>query len=138
LAQSLYQAEVCGDPLWETWESQDERRQLPSDARDYADRLCRVLSERQTEIDALLRPHLRNWSFDRLGLVDREVMRLATAELLVMQGTPARVILDEAVAIAGKFGGEESGRFVNGILDQLARSLRPGELEEANADRSGT
>jgi N utilization substance protein B len=138
IAKCLYQTEVCEDPLWETWENLDERRELPSDAKHYADELCRVLSERQPEIDALLRPHVKNWSFDRLGLIDREVMRLATAELLVMQGTPARVILDEAVDIAGKFGGEESGKFVNGILDQLARQLRPGELEGADVDRSRT
>jgi N utilization substance protein B len=130
----MYQADICEDPLWETWEGLEDRQELPSDAREYVDQLCRILEERRGEIDALLRPHLKNWSFDRLGVIDREILRLAAAELLVMSATPARVVLDEAVAIAGKYGGEETGSFVNGLLDQLARQLRPGELEEANVD----
>jgi N utilization substance protein B len=70
---------------------------------------------------------------ERLAATDRSVLRLATAELLHLPGTPARVLIDEAVAIARKYGREESGRFVNGVLDRLARDTRPGELDDVNA-----
>ena len=70
----------------------------------------------------------RHWELDRLAATDRSVLRIATAELLGRPGTPARVILDEAIEIARRFGSEESARFVNGVLDQVARTLRPGEV----------
>ncbi|HVP14062.1 MAG TPA: transcription antitermination factor NusB, partial [Terriglobales bacterium] len=53
----------------------------------------------------------------------------AVAELLARPGTPAPIVLDEAIEIARRYGSEESGAFVNGVLDQVARRLRPGELE---------
>ena len=132
----LYQAEICQDRLITVWEADPTKKDLPSEALGYAEEICRMIDGEKDEIDAKLRPCLKNWSFDRLGSVDRSVLRMAAAELVWMSGTPARVVLDEAVAIAGRFGGPESGKFVNGILDQLARRLRPGELEEAQLDRS--
>jgi N utilization substance protein B len=56
------------------------------------------------------------------------VLRAAVAELLAHPGTPARVVLDEAIEIARRYGSVESGRFVNGVLDRIARRLRPGEF----------
>jgi N utilization substance protein B len=128
--RALYQAETCGDPLARTWETVLAEERLPSETRAYVTELCRVLEERRGEIDATVRRHLEHWSFERLGATDRGVLRLAVAELIAMPGTPARVILDQAVDIARKYGGEESGPFVNGILDRLAREARPGELED--------
>jgi N utilization substance protein B len=56
------------------------------------------------------------------------VLRIAAAELIGRPGTPARVILDEAIEIARRYGSEESARFVNGVLDHVARAVRPGEV----------
>jgi N utilization substance protein B len=131
LLRALYQADVCGDALAVTWEAAAAEERLPSEALAYAADVCRAVQERGAEVDAALRRQLEHWSFERLGAIDRAVLRLAAAELVVMRGTPARVVLDEAVAIAQRFGGAESGPFVNGLLDRLARELRPGELEEA-------
>ena len=129
LLRVLYQSEVTGDPLSATWTDVAAEERLPSETETYARDLCSVLGDRLSEVDALVRRHLDNWSLERLGATDRGVLRLATAELLVMRGTPARVVLDEAVDIARKFGRDESGDFVNGVLDRVARELRPGELE---------
>jgi N utilization substance protein B len=129
--RALYQAEVCGDRLAATWEGALAEVRLPSETRAYAGELCRAIEARSGEVDAALRRHLEHWSFERLGSIDRAVLRLAAAELLVLRDTPARVILDQAVDLARRFGGEESGPFVNGVLDRLARELRPGELKEA-------
>lgn len=131
LLRALYQADVCGDALAVTWEAAVAEERLPSEALAYATDVCRAVQERGAEVDAAVRRHLEHWSFERLGAIDRSVLRLAAAELVAMRGTPARVVLDEAVAIARKFGGAESGPFVNGLLDRLARQLRPGELGEA-------
>ena len=133
LLRALYQADICGDALAATWEAAAAAERLPSEALAYAADLCRAVQERGAETDAAVRRHLEHWSFERLSAIDRAVLRLAAAELTVMRGTPARVVLDEAVALAQKFGGAESGPFVNGLLDRLARQLRPGELEEGAA-----
>lgn len=136
LFRILYQTEICQDPLIAAWEADEKQKDLPSEAREYAGELCQIIDQNREEIDARLRPCLKNWTFDRLASIDRSVLRMATAELAWMTGTPARVVLDEAIEIARRFGGPESGKFVNGILDQLARRVRPGELEEAQLDRS--
>ncbi|HKA24762.1 MAG TPA: transcription antitermination factor NusB [Candidatus Eisenbacteria bacterium] len=137
LLRVLYQSEIAGDPLDKTWREVAEEEHLPSEARAYADDLCAVLDGRLAEVDAALRRHLEHWSLERLGATDRGVLRLATAELLVMRGTPAKVVLDEAVDIARKYGRDESGDFVNGVLDRVARELRPGELESEARLREG-
>ena len=72
-----------------------------------------------------------HWKLDRIATTDKSVLRLGTAELLYMAGTPARVVIDESVDIARKYGRKESGRFVNGVLDRVARDARPGELDAA-------
>lgn len=131
LVRALYQAEVNADALASAWAEVGAEDRLPSEAQTYADALAGVLQERASEIDATIRRALEHWSFERLGATDRGVLRLGTAELLAMRGTPARVVLDEAVTLARTYGREESGPFVNGVLDRVARQLRPGELEES-------
>jgi N utilization substance protein B len=137
LLRVLYQSEVCGDPLAATWRDVAEEERLPSETQTYAEELCSILADRASEVDAVVRRHLEHWSLERLGATDRGVLRLATAELLAMRGTPARVVLDEAVDIARKYGRDESGDFVNGVLDRVARELRPGELESEARVREG-
>jgi len=63
------------------------------------------------------------WSLDRMSAVDRNLLRLAVYEILHLDDVPVNVSINEAVALAKKFGGDESGKFVNGILGRLAREL---------------
>jgi transcription antitermination protein NusB len=84
---------------------------------------------RQAEIDALLKPALsEGWTLERLDAVMRGLLRAAIAELIDPAGTPARVILNEYVEVAHSFFPGRETRFANGILDHLARQLRPAEL----------
>jgi len=129
----LYQADLTRDSVGETWKQIRDDERLPDEAREYVDSLVLAIEEGLPPLDAAIQQATQHWKFERLAATDRGVLRLAVAELMHMPGTPARVVLDEAVAIARKFGREESGRFVNGVLDRVARTLRPGELEEAPA-----
>ena len=133
----LYQADLTRDSVEETWKQIKDEERLPAEAREYVDALVTALEEGLPPLDTAIREATQHWKFERLAATDRGVLRLAVAELLHMPGTPARVVLDEAVAIARKYGREESGRFVNGVLDKVARTLRPGELEDAPADEPG-
>ena len=78
--------------------------------------------------DALITGAASHWPLDRMSATDRSVLRSAVAELMARPGTPARVVLDEAIEIAKRYGSDESGHFVNGVLDHIARDLRTEEF----------
>ncbi len=123
-----YQADVLSEPLDAGWRSTCDQEHLGPDPRALVEDVVGVLQERPAEVDDLIRSAARNWELDRLAATDRSVLRIAIAELIGRPGTPARVVLDEAIEIARRYGAEESARFVNGVLDHVARSLRPGEM----------
>jgi len=88
----------------------------------------RTLERRGVEVDAEIQGAAEHWPMARLAATDRSVLRAAVAELLGRPGTPARVVIDEAVEIAKRYGSDESGGFVNGVLDRIARTLRQAEF----------
>jgi N utilization substance protein B len=90
--------------------------------RAFADALLRLVQASGAALDAELGEVTTNWRLERLGAIERCVLRLAAAEL--QQGaTPPRVVLQEAVRMAERFGSALSARFVNGVLDALARRM---------------
>jgi N utilization substance protein B len=95
---------------------------VSADEREFAAALTRIVSAQGAELDAELAEVTTNWRLDRLGAIERCVLRLAAAEL--QQGsTPAKVVIQEAVRMAEAFGSAPSARFVNGVLDALARRM---------------
>jgi len=98
-----------------------EEAAAPDPARDYAERLVALVAEHRAEIDAVIAKAAENWTLDRMSRVDRNLLRVAVCELFFVPDVPLRVALDEAIEIAKRFGGDDSGRFVNGILDRVAR-----------------
>jgi N utilization substance protein B len=125
----LYETEVTGEDTLEALEFALGRYHLTEDGREHAVRTVRFLMDHREELDARLRPRLSNWDLGRLSTVVRSILRLALAELLGTPDVPARVILDEAVELAKKYGEETADAFVNGVLDPLAQAARPGELD---------
>ena len=96
---------------------------VPPDA--LATALVEGVAARQGEIDALLAAHARGWTLERMPVVDRTVLRIATFELLARPEVPTAVVIDEAVELAKRFSTDDSGRFVNGMLSSIARATRP-------------
>lgn len=88
--------------------------------------LMDLLDQHVDEIDRTLRRYLDNWSLDRLSRVDRAVLRLGAAELLYCEDIPPKVAIQEAIHLAEAYGGDESPRFVNGVLDALFKSQARG------------
>jgi len=121
--QMLYQEEVGGMPMAEVAARFFEGGDAPEEVVAFAVRLATGAAAARGEIDALLRDAIDNWRLERLGTVDRNVLRLAVFEFLHEPATPRVVVIDEAIEVAKRFGGEESGQFVNGILDALRRRL---------------
>lgn len=96
--------------------------EVAPEERAFADALLRIVQAQGGELDGELGEVTTNWRIERLGAIERCVLRLAAAEL--SQGsTPPRVVLQEAVRLAERFGSEQSARFVNGVLDALARRM---------------
>lgn len=96
--------------------------EVAPEERAFADALLRIVQAQGKELDGALGEVTTNWRIERLGAIERCVLRLAAAEL--SQGsTPPRVVLQEAVRLAERFGSEQSARFVNGVLDALARRM---------------
>ncbi len=77
-----------------------------------------TLTHRQA-IDQRIRAHAENWRLERMPAIDRNILRLAVFEMLHQQGVPKLVVVDEAIELAKRFGSEDSGRFVNGLLDGI-------------------
>ena len=95
----------------------------------YAQELVRGTVDHREEIDAMIRGQADNWRLERMPAVDRNILRLAIYEMLYERDTPKLVVVDEAIELAKKFGSEQSGRFVNGLLDGLLKQHSfPGTL----------
>lgn len=95
---------------------------------DYALRLIEGISEHCAELDERIVAASQNWALDRMPIVDRSLLRLATFEMIFVSEVPVSVSINEAVNLAKEFGGDDSPRFVNGILGRIAAGL--GEAEE--------
>ena len=97
--------------------------------RLFADPLIRGTVEHLDEIDRKIQEHAKNWELNRMAVVDRNVLRLAIYEMLFRDDIPPVVSINEAVDIAKRFSTDESGRFVNGILDKVKGELmRPARI----------
>lgn len=121
--QMLFALEVSGDPpaavvrrFWQSFEGQPE-------SKEYAEACALGVVAALERIDALLREASLHWRLERMTRVDRNVLRVGAWELLERHDVPRAVVLDEAVEMAKRFGTEESGPFVNGVLDRVAENL---------------
>jgi len=125
-----YQADIAGDAYARAWELRRESEErLSADQVELIDDVVAQLETGAPRVDEALQSALDDrWTVARLAATDRAVLRVAVAELLARPGSPARVVLDEAIEIARTFGSADSGAFVNGVLDRAARRLRPAEF----------
>jgi N utilization substance protein B len=98
--------------------------------------LCKMIEgivAHREAIDDLIRQFSTNWRLERMAIVDRNILRMATYELLHLTEVPRKVAINEAIEVAKKFGGDDSPSFINGILDRIALEVRGPETEEERA-----
>lgn len=124
--QALYAWDVRdGKPLDRVASDVWDDLAVTPEERVFASALVNILMVQGADLDAELTEVTTNWRIERLGAIERSVLRLGAAEL-TQGSTPPRVIIQEAVRLAERFGSAQSARFVNGVLDALAR--RMGQL----------
>lgn len=119
------------------WEAQDASaltvhakealryRRVSPRYRPHIERLVGALNENMEQIDRSITASMPNWRIDRLAVIDRCILRIGVAELMLFDDIPPLVSIHEAIQMAEKYGSEESPRFVNGVLDAVYRSLSP-------------
>lgn len=115
--------------FWREFEADPE-------GREYADAAVQGVTQDLERIDELIRKASTNWRLERMARVDRNLLRIATWEILTQNDVPRAVIIDEAVELAKRFGGEDSGAFVNGVLDRIAEESGRIDLDRDDAERS--
>lgn len=119
--QYLYQREMQGDQSDQALEEFYEMRGLSPSGRRFCDELLQGWMQHREEIDEVIAKNARNFEFHRLSAVDRNVLRIACHEILFRSDIPAPVAINEAIEIAKKYSTEDSGKFVNGVLDNIRK-----------------
>lgn len=116
--QTLYLADTCGIPVEDALKSTLSEAGSSS-VREFAAHLANGVEKSKARIDAILIKYALNWDIKRMAVVDRNILRVSTFEILFDTETPLSVIIDEAIEVAKTYSTEDSGKFVNGILDKV-------------------
>jgi N utilization substance protein B len=124
--QALYQGELAGEAgLFDFGEFcahfQVNRKAIP-----YAHKLLQGIQGKREEINQLISRYAANWRLERMSVIDRNILRLAVFELYYQEDVPTSVAINEAVEIAKRYSTDDSGPFINGILDAMAREKISG------------
>lgn len=121
--ETLYTAEMENEPA----------ATVPRPTRDgFMEQLVRRTSDHTAEIDKLIAQHSEHWRVERMPAVDRNILRLASYEML-HETTPPAVVIDEALELARKFSGDESVGFINGVLDAVRKSIQTPTSESTGS-----
>jgi transcription antitermination protein NusB len=121
----LYALEVAQAGVQEVLTSQWAAPMIPHDGRPFVTALVTGVRQHCAEIDVLIRTWSENWSLARIGVVERNILRLAIYELLFMPDIPPNVTINEAVEVAKRYGAQDAWLFINGILDRIKHEVMP-------------
>lgn len=132
----LYQADMSGASITEAFQLFCQHFGGSEENRVFARELLDGVQTHLSEVNSLISQFSEHWRLDRMSMVDRNILRLAIYELLSRPDIPAKVSINEAVELGKKFGTEDSGAFINGILDRIRVHLR-GEEERTGQVKAG-
>ena len=128
--QMLFQMDLgkqtAADVQKSFWKSRLDENGKPTDDEDtrgFTEDIFRVATERNEEIDDLIEAHAQNWRIQRMATVDRNLLRMAVAEMIGFSATPHPIIIDEALEIGRRYAAPESISFLNGVLDAVSRAV---------------
>ena len=124
--QALYQYELLQQGERSSFEQFCSHFQVNKKAIPYAEKLLGGVQGKREEIDLLISRYAENWRLERMSVIDRNILRLAVFELHFTDDVPTSVAINEAVEIAKRYSTDDSGSFINGILDVMARAENSG------------
>jgi transcription antitermination factor NusB len=117
--QMLYQVDLRGDSALEAAEEVAREEEPDRDARAFATKLVNGVRETLDELDREIAATAQNWDISRMAVIDRNVLRMATYELLYCRDIPPKVAINEAIELGKRYSTQKTGAFVNGILDKI-------------------
>jgi N utilization substance protein B len=120
--KTLYQVEITEFPWQNLIQENAQQDKLDQISLEFAGNLVKSVLEHEEKLDDLIKAKLEHWDFERVNLMDKNVLRLAVAEMLYFPEIPIKVSMDEAIELAKKYSYAEAGGFVNGILDAIAKT----------------
>lgn len=126
LMQMLFQMSIHDDYGKEIKNKFMDEFLSDSDQQDYFNRICDSILQNAEQIDKKIEQYSENWKIDRISKVELAVLRVAIGEILYADDIPNSVSVNEAVELAKKFGGNDSGKYVNGILGKMLRASENG------------
>lgn len=118
--QCLYQIEQSGNKDV-TIENMKDHFDVNEKAVPYAQELVSGIQKYSDEVDSLIEKHAKNWRLNRMAVIDRNLLRIATYEILFQDDIPGSVVIDEAIEISKRFSTDDAPSFINGILDPISR-----------------
>ena len=121
VVQLLYQMEVNPVEPHEALELFWKGTAASQPVKEFVGRIVEGVHGKQEEIDNLIKKHSEHWRLERMDRVDKSILRMAIFEIMFCDDIPVKVAMNEAVDLGKKFGAEESGAFINGILDKISR-----------------
>ncbi len=135
--QLLYQFEIIKDlteeQLLDFWKQLDENREagpIDNEVKKFSEELVHIVRRNRAPIDHMIEACAEHWDMKRMAIVDRNILRLGVAEIVYAFDVPNKVAINEAIELAKKFGDSESARFVNGVLDQIAKKHTPAGKQD--------
>ncbi|RMD93872.1 MAG: transcription antitermination factor NusB [Calditrichaeota bacterium] len=129
--QACYAYELSGNPPQQVLETVILSSDTDPNVKEFAARLFRITIGHVDEFNELIKKKAANWELERIAIIDKILLRMALCEFLYFDDIPPKVSIDEAIEIAKKFSTENSGRFVNGILDAILNELqKTGQLKK--------
>jgi len=131
--QVLYQLDLIGPELFDERAAYDGSEERDRESRAFAVELVAGVRAHWAELDASIRAVAQNWDIARMAVIDRNVLRLGTYELLHCKDIPPKVAINEAIELGKRFSTANSGAFINGILDKIKSQSESGARAEAGA-----
>ena len=120
--KALYQMDITKDPPGDALKIFFRHHRVPVSSQPFVTQLVQGTAQHLVQIDETLSRHATNWTLERMAIVDRNILRLGVFELLFEEETPPKVVINEAVELAKRFGTADSGKFVNGVLDSVHKT----------------
>jgi transcription antitermination protein NusB len=122
--QALYAYEISREPITNVMEQVLIELRTDKDNFEFAKRLVHEVIQHKDDIEEYIRQKVSHWEFDRIAIIDKTLLRMGICELLYFPDIPPKVTINELIEIAKMFSTENSGRFINGVLDAILEDLR--------------
>lgn len=120
----VYRSDLCGNEIEDLLKEVSRRLKITGEDLSYLIRIIEELIKQREKIDKAIKKNLKGWDFNRLHLLGRAVMRVATCELLFFPDIPPKVAINEAIEIAKEYTDDASRRFINGVLNSIYQNIK--------------